>query len=357
MLFESDSESASFFRTHPEFRTDTIMEFMPTIIELDEMLADLMPNLDSTPSMGVLDSVVPPPSAYPFSEGLKITKASSLEPERSTKVREGFETEGYDRYGYSAYARAVTALAQVFTRDRASAKSREGVEMLRHFAVAEVCAWDGVCVPETLGTDAKYKIFGERVKEFGVALETTLGDEEREEREREVLNLASLITRIEGVTAYVLLAGGGGEPWRRFVLDSLALPPAKPSSTPKPAASGKATPVPGATIGFSENVVPQGGVQKTVHAQMNALASLVLDVLGRAVQAEMDLKAAEKVGVTKAEAKALKNGVVVMGRVARRVFERVFDDDERMGSQDVDVWVGFARRVEKSGELFFVRLS
>ncbi|KAJ2933069.1 hypothetical protein H1R20_g4020, partial [Candolleomyces eurysporus] len=327
---------SSFFAAHREFGTDTVLQFLPTLDELDRILDEqLLPGFSANASMGVLDPLVPPASAYPYTSPVKVTTAAPSTSSHGSSVK--YDVKGYDRYGYSAYARAVSALVTVFARDRAIAKKKEGVEVLRHLGVLEVAAWDMICVPNITATSTSdasggNKVFGERALLVGVEL----GGGEESGGGSEVLSLAELITKIEQVMAYVVLAGGGREPWRRYVLDSL-------SSPTKPAAS------------LQDKTV--GGVSKTPNAKLNLLANFTLDVIARAVQSEMDLKAADAPGQaqTKERARALKNGVVLNARVLRRVLERVFDDsdsdEDGMKQEDVEKWVGFARKVERSAPL------
>ncbi|KAJ2912917.1 hypothetical protein MD484_g7503, partial [Candolleomyces efflorescens] len=348
-LLSSPSSAAnspsSFFASHPEFSTDTVIEFLPTVEELDTMLEDqLLPGFSANASMGVLDPLVPPPSAYPYTSAVKIS--SPAVPPSTSNSTNYYDTEGYDRYGYSAYARGVSALVMMFAGDRGRAKRREGVDVLRHFGVLEVAAWDMICVPSISTPSSSnerggaQKVFGERALLVGVELE----ENGNGNGNGEVPSLAELITKIEQVTAYVVLSGGSGEPWRRFVLDSLSSPATRPGATE--------------TQAFGEKIV--GGVSKTPHARMNLLANYTLDLVGRAVQSEMDLKAASTptaVQTTKERARALKNSVVLNARVLRRVLERVFDDsnsDDHLGlmkQEDVEKWVGFARKVERSAPL------
>ncbi|KAF5340217.1 hypothetical protein D9611_007972 [Ephemerocybe angulata] len=334
----------SFFSDHPEFSADTMMDFMPTVQELDTLLSLLLPGLNADPSMGVLEPLVPPPTAYPYSTPVMIS--SSLAPLSAGNEYLGVDISGYDRYGYSAYARGVTALATVFSRDRACAKSWEGVEFMRHLGVVEVCAWDGICVPSTLGSEETVqKVFGELVP---------VG-----EGDREVLSLAEVITKIEQVMTYVLLVVGGREPWKRYVLDSLAL-----ASLKAPSAGANAT----SAVGFG-GVEGMGGVKKTVHATMNVLSNMALDWIGRAVQGEMDMKAGvapavEGWGVNE-QRRAVRNAVVLNGRVVRRLLERLYadadEDDETaggmgMGKTEMDGWVVYARKIERVAPLTSVTI-
>lgn len=306
------------------------MRFLPTVEELDSMLASLMSGISAHPSMGVLEPIVPPPTAYPYSLPVKVS--SSLSMDASEDEFGDIDVSGYDRYGYSAYARAVCALVSVFAQDRAIAKSREGVEFLRHFGALEVCAWDGICAPSTLGggETAVQKVFGERVP-----IAEGVG---------EVLGLAELITRIEQVTTYVLLTAGKRQPWKRYLMDSLPLSGGVPSSTGS------------SSVGYGG--VDLGGVQKTAHASMNALSNFALDVIGRAVQSEMDLKAGVvfNIGTPKEQVRASKNKTILFSRVLKRVMERLSDDADSddqegvgLGKEELDVWVSYARKVQRVG--------
>lgn len=342
---------AFFFSAHPEFSTDTVLEFLPGIPELDALLASILPNVSPNASIGVLEPLVPPSTAYPYS--LPVSVQSTISGDAlSDSFKEGrygvgdVDVSGYDRYGYSAYARAVSALVSVFARDRASLRMREGVEMLRHAGALEVFAWDALCLPDLLGASGNpQRVFGESVP---------LRESEGESADgvgKQVWTLTELILKIEQVSAYTFLAVGGREPWKKYVVESLA------GATAKVAPSNPDAP----TLDERGNVMI-GGVKKTMHATMNLLSWFVLDSIARSVQSEVDLKAGVAVltgmdeeGSAKEKVRGMKNKVVLKARVLRRVLERVFDDDDDnelgMGKEEVDAWVGYARRIERIAPL------
>ena len=306
--------------------------------------------------MGVLEPIVPPSTAYPYSAP---ARAQSILPANAMgdAFSEGqyekgdVDVNGYDRYGYSAYARAVSALVSVFARDRACVRAKEGVEMLRHAAALEVCAWDALCLPSALGSAGQpQKVFGDSVplKESGEEdITGTTGPD--------VWGLTEIISRIEQVSVYAFNTTGGSEPWKKYVMESLA------GATAKVSASTSDAP----TVDERGDLVT-GGVKKTMHATMNRLSFFVLEVVGRAVQAEVDLKAGVALSPNENDArsakdkvKCMKSLVVLRARVLRRVLERVFDGDEDDDHEnptggiqkEVDAWVGYARRVERIAPL------
>lgn len=168
------------------FRVELFVQLLSPL-DVDRLL-DALPANPQDASLGVLDALLPPPSAYDPNPKVPkhVLKFSISNPQR------------YDSRGFSAYARVVTALLDLFMSDRKAGKQQ--IWMFKHFIMLGIYIEEALALPN---------ISNPVFSTLDPSLESVLRD---------------LLEKIQNISNYLLIAPlqpRQGPDWRQKVLESI----------------------------------------------------------------------------------------------------------------------------------------